>query len=236
VGEASEGHLPQQDPRLRAAMEGLQLVDPGHELLFCSSSAGDRTRRSRGGPQDPAAGRGSGGSSVASGENGVGTVGKEGMAAHALGHGPAPPAMDAAEGARSWRSGGPRGAPTCGTRGARRGGVRRYQAPPCHREKGRHRALELLTGAAPLHHLHLAACLRRRSTSTSPHRPQGVGAPPRLRPTRLGRGLCACEVLRLSRGRPHLRAPPHGAAGRRGGAGVGRGDGRERLEMEGERR
>jgi hypothetical protein len=78
VGEASEGHLPQQDPRLRAAMEGLQLVDPGHELLFCSSSAGDRTRRSRGGPQDPAAGRGSGGSSVASGENGVGTVGEGG--------------------------------------------------------------------------------------------------------------------------------------------------------------
>jgi hypothetical protein len=64
-------------------------------------------------------------------------------------------------------------------------------------------------------------------------RPQGDGALSRLRSARLGRGLCACELLCRSRDQPHLRAPPQGATGRRGGAGVGGGDERERVEVEG---
>jgi hypothetical protein len=58
--------------------------------------------------------------------------------------------------------------------------------------------------------------------------PQGDGALPRLRLACLGRGLCACELLRRNRDQPHLRAPPRDATGRRGGAGVGGGEERER--------
>jgi hypothetical protein len=57
--------------------------------------------------QDPAVGRGGRGSRAASGESGAGagTVGEgEGMAAHVLAHGPAPPAMPASLLARSGAS------------------------------------------------------------------------------------------------------------------------------------